>query len=206
MLRVAALRALPRWRARGDGQGAKAGSGKQHPTRGVAATPLTCQMTRATNRLPTSAPRHLQPDIKPCHHGRVIITHAQNPQGLRRIYLGGKSSLECWIEPDTAGHGWSFKAEEAHTGLPLSDADRRACMVHLLLELARTLDVSPDDLAATPYEAIAACHTANPLDSRRVPMPRSKTAEHGFMATAPNIRRPATDFRTPDSEFNHRRR
>lgn len=136
----------------------------------------------------------------------MIVTHTQNAEGQKRLYLGGKSSLECWIEPAADGAHWTFHAVDAVTGNALSNDDRRACLVHLLMGLARQIGVSPLKLAQVPYEVLAAAHTANPLDSRRVAMPRNKAQEHGFMATAPNIRRPATDFHAPGAGYARHRR
>jgi hypothetical protein len=45
----------------------------------------------------------------------MIVTHTQNAQGQRRLYLGGKSPLECWIEPDVDGVRWTFNALDAVT-------------------------------------------------------------------------------------------
>lgn len=135
----------------------------------------------------------------------MIVTHTQNAQGQRRLYLGGKSSLECWIEPDEDGTHWQFKALDAVTGNDLTDDERRACMTHYLIGLACELGIPPLELAHTLFEALAATHTSNPLDCRRVAMPRSKTVEHGYMATTPNIRRPATDFAYRDTHHFRRR-
>jgi hypothetical protein len=80
----------------------------------------------------------------------MIVTHTQNAQGQRRLYLGGKSSLECWIEPDEDGTHWQFKALDAVTGNDLTDDERRACMTHYLLGLARELGIPPLELAHMP--------------------------------------------------------
>ncbi len=124
----------------------------------------------------------------------MIVTHTQNAQGQKRLYLGGKSSLECWIEPDADGISWTFHAVDAVTGTLLTDEDRRSCLAFHLMGLSRTLGIPPLELAATPFEVLASAHTANPLESRRMAMPRAKALENGYMATAPHIRRPVADF------------
>lgn len=136
----------------------------------------------------------------------MIVTHTQNAAGQRRLYLGGKGSLECWIEPAADGIHWSFHATDAATGTDLSDDDRRACLAHHLMGLSRLLDIAPMDLAHTPFEILASAHTANPLAGRRMPMPRNKAQEHGFMATGPDIRCPTTDFTPSGAEFTRARR
>jgi hypothetical protein len=78
----------------------------------------------------------------------VIVTHTQNANGQRRIYLGGKSSLECWIEPKADNVGWTFHLDQAVTGNQLSDADTKAWAIHTLLKLSDELSVAPEDLAA----------------------------------------------------------
>ncbi|MDX2158962.1 MAG: hypothetical protein SFW09_20865 [Hyphomicrobiaceae bacterium] len=126
----------------------------------------------------------------------IIVTVNQNQAGQQRIYLGGKSSLEAWIEPKADKTGWTFHLDEAVTGNRISDDDRRIWAVHILLELARALDVSPNNLAAVPYEAITALHAADPFEGRRIAGPKRRVNEHGFMSTRPDIRRPASDFKS----------
>lgn len=120
----------------------------------------------------------------------MLVTHTTNPEGHRRVYLGGKSSLECWIEPDADGAGWSFHLETAPGCYPLPDDQRRAWAAHVLMALAQELAVSPADLAHVAFERIAALHTASPVEYRRVAVPRRQQVEHGFMATAPHVTRP----------------
>ncbi|MGE3916618.1 MAG: hypothetical protein AB7F78_13055 [Hyphomicrobiaceae bacterium] len=134
----------------------------------------------------------------------MIVTFTRNADGLERVYLGGKGSLECWIEPKTDKTGWTFHLDEAVTGNRLSDADRRDWAVHTLLALADVLGVAPDALAAVPFEAIAALHESDPYAGRRVASPRRRTLEQGFMATAPHIRRPTSDFVAPGASRSHR--
>lgn len=124
----------------------------------------------------------------------MIITHTQNAEGQRRVYLGGKGSLEAWIDPRADGRSWTFHLEDAVGGQPLSDADKKAWAIHLLVELARELSVACDVLKDVPFEAIAALHCGDPLAGRRVAMPRRRTIENGFMATRPDITRPSGDF------------
>ncbi len=190
----------------GKGQGARAGSGKQHrDLRAAVPHPYRQTNWMSVSPCPSEMQGPWRPPLSPLKLSVMIVTHTQNAQGQRRLYLGGKSSLECWIEPDQDGACWTFHALDAVTGNALNEEERRACMAYYLLGLAREMGILPLDLAQTPFEALAATHTSNPLDCRRVAMPRSKTVEHGFMATTPNIRRPATDFSTRDSEHYRRR-
>lgn len=124
----------------------------------------------------------------------MIITHTQNQAGQRRVYIGGKASLECWIEPTTNG-AWSFHLDESIAGVGTDDATKRAWAKHMLLALADALAVAPADLAAVPFEAIAALHTASAYANRRVPLPRRAPIENSFMATPPHITRPSGDYR-----------
>lgn len=138
----------------------------------------------------------------------MIITHTINPDGRRRLYLGAKGSLECWLEPrqvDSAGMpDWSFHLEEAFTGNRLTDADKREWAVYMLAALAAELDVPPDDLAAVPFEAIAALHAGSPFENRR--MPTSKRAPvNGYQAAKPGISRPAVGSGSHDREWQRTR-
>lgn len=134
----------------------------------------------------------------------MIITHATNAQGQRRVYLGGKSSLECWIEPDTDGVGWTLHVEPAVTGNPLVPEAQRDCAIQTLLNLADQLDVAPADLKPVPFERIAALHTGNPFECRRIAVPRSKAADHCFMASAPSTPKPGAHSQRPDQGHVHR--
>jgi hypothetical protein len=122
----------------------------------------------------------------------VIITHTQNANGERRIYLGGKGSMECWLEPQEKG--WTFKLDAAVTGQPLDQQQSREWATHILLQLAETLNVSHHDLAAVPFETIAALHSTDPFAGRRTSLGRRRPIEQGFVSTAPNIRRPQAEF------------
>ena len=135
----------------------------------------------------------------------MIITHTQDAHGHRRVYLGGKSSMECWIEPRDEGQGWRFDMAEAVSGNSLSADDQRAWAVHTLMKLAEILDVSPDQLAAVPFEAIAALHSSNPFDGRRVATPKKHGLEHGFMSTPPHVMRPQ-DFSDDRNNMERSRR
>jgi hypothetical protein len=137
----------------------------------------------------------------------MLVTHTVNATGQRRLYLGSRGSLECWIEPKDDGVAWSFHVEPGSGSNPLPPEQLRAFAVDILMKLANMLTVAAQDLAKVPFEAIAALHVANPLDFRRVPMPRRAQAENGYMHTAPNITRPSADFRTEDFvRTNFRRR
>lgn len=124
----------------------------------------------------------------------MIVTHTQNLNGQRRIYLGAKSSLECWIEPQQDGTAWTFHIDDAVTGNTLSAADRKATAIHTLMSLAEELGIAPDDLASVPFEMIAALHTADPYASRRMPAGRRRTIDNGYLASTPGITRPWAEF------------
>jgi hypothetical protein len=81
----------------------------------------------------------------------------------------------------------------------------RAWAIHTLMSLAVALKVPADELKSVAFEQIAALHTGNPADYRRVAVPRCKSVEYGFTATAPNITRPQADFRANNSGSNSRR-
>lgn len=115
----------------------------------------------------------------------MLVTHTTNPEGHRRVYLGGKSSLECWIEPLADGVGWSFHLETALGCYPLPEETRQAWANEVLITLAKQLEVSTTGLADVAFDRIAALHTGNPVDYRRVAVPRRQRVEHGFMASAP---------------------
>lgn len=136
----------------------------------------------------------------------MIVTHTVNAAGHRRVYLGGKSSIECWIEPDATGIAWSFHIDVAPTGFPMPQEQIRAWAIHTLLNLAVDLAVHPGELKAVPFERIAALHTANSAEYRRIATPRRQIIEHGYMAAAPKITRPYADSAGADfSEFRRRR-
>ena len=136
----------------------------------------------------------------------MIVTHTLDVHGNCRIYLGGKGSLECWLEPVDGAPSWTFKFAEAVCGNRLEPSQQRAYAEHVLLKLADALNVHPMDLASVPFEAIAALHTTNPFDGRRVPLPKKRSLEHGFMSTAPHITRPAADFSAQDHPSQRRQR
>lgn len=137
-------------------------------------------------------------------HDRImIVTHTQNAQGQHRVYLGGKGSLECWIEPEADKRAWIFRLDEAVTGNRLSDDDKRIWAIHTLLELANELHVLPDELKSVPFEMIAALHASDPYAGRRMAAPRRQVLDQAFMNTPPNIRRPQADFKRED--YHHRR-
>ena len=124
----------------------------------------------------------------------MIVTHTQNADGQRRVYIGGKGSLECWIEPQPDGGGWTFHMDEAVTGQSLGPDDKHRWAVHTLLALADGLGVSPDDLAVVPFEAIAALHSSDPFAGRRLPTGKRKVPENAFLAMGPGVTRPRADF------------
>lgn len=115
--------------------------------------------------------------------------------GQRRIYLGGKSSIECWLEPKDRT-AWRFCWEPAVTGQRLDAEQARASAVHLLGQLAEELHVAPVDLAAVPFDAIANLHENDPFSRRRMSQGRRRPIEQGFVATAPNASGRETGFET----------
>ena len=115
----------------------------------------------------------------------VIVTHTRNAEGQRRIYFGGKASVECWIEPEGDGGGWCFRWMPAVTGQPLSDADLRAIAEHTLRQLADELAVASDELSQVSFDDIAALHTTDPFVRRRMAQGRRRVAEQGFVAAPP---------------------
>jgi len=123
----------------------------------------------------------------------MIITHATDRHGNRRVYLGVKSSFECWITPCDDGRSWSFQCAPSLYSLPLSDADQRACAAAALLGLADELNVSPAELQSVPFETIAVLHTGGSTAGRRVAVPLARTMPHDFMATMPGITKPSAD-------------
>ena len=129
----------------------------------------------------------------------MIVTHTQNADGHRRVYLGVKASLDYWIEPNPDGT-WSFHLDDAIAGIPTDDALKRDCAKHMLLKLADELAVAPDDLASVPFEAIAALHTASVFANRRVPTPKRAPIENAYMTTPPTITRPRADFTTHERD------
>lgn len=139
--------------------------------------------------------RPLAPGRRCDHPSNMIVTHTTNPEGHRRVYLGGKSSLECWIEPLADGISWSFHLETAPGRYPLRDDQRRAWAAHTLMALAEELAVSPEELTTIAFERIAALHTASPLEYRRIAVPRRQRMEHGFMAEPPRVTSPSPQFR-----------
>lgn len=136
----------------------------------------------------------------------MIVTHTQNVAGSRRVYLNGKGSLEAWIEPRATGNGWTFHLADAVAGNPLSEADRHACAVHILLRLAKTLAIPPQELANVPFECIAALHGTDPFAGRRTASPKRRSIENAFLAAEPDIRRPTSDFAEAASSRRSRSR
>lgn len=134
----------------------------------------------------------------------MVITHTQTQDGDTRVYLGSKSSLECWIAPKADGKGWSFHMDTAIAGYPMTPYQKREWASHILLRLSNELQVSPHDLSNVPYEAIVALHQASPLEAKRGPVPRRKMAAHTYMATDPDVTRPSSDFSY--EEYEHYRR
>ncbi len=136
----------------------------------------------------------------------MIITHTINMQGQSRVYLGGTGSLVAWIEPLPDSTRWVFRFKEGLSAYPLDNPSMRSWATHLLLQLASLLDVAPQDLAHVPYETITSLHDDHPDGHSRMPTPRKRTLETAFMAMAPGITRPSSDFHAQDFPNNSRRR
>lgn len=127
----------------------------------------------------------------------MIITHATNRDGKARIFLGGRGSVDAYIDPDPDGRTWSFHIKPAPAASELSAEAMHAWAVHALMELAKALDVAPEHLKNVPFDCIAALHVPNPFETCRMRTPR-RQPENGYMATEPGLSRPATDFRSND--------
>ncbi len=135
----------------------------------------------------------------------MIITHTMNIHGHCRVYLGVTGSLNAWIEPLDDNQRWSFHVKQGLSAYPIPAADMRQWATHLLLQLAELLAVAPGDLADVPFETIASLHTGNPDEHSRMPTPRRRSLETAFMAIAPGITRPTSDFTAPDYTAGRRR-
>lgn len=134
----------------------------------------------------------------------MIVTLTTNSHGHQRLYLGGVSSLEVWIEKADDGRHWTFHMADAVGGNRLTDTEKRATAAHLLFNLSELLDCPTDDLAHIPFQVIASLHDANPRQHRRMAAPRRDVTENAYVATAPNMRRPRGDF--GPEHFEHFRR
>ena len=128
----------------------------------------------------------------------MIVTHTQSQDGHRRIYLGAKLSLECWIEPKEDGRAWTFHYDASAGASHVQPEDMRSWATSILLALSQELNVPPDTLADVPFETIAALHTAPPTHHRRVASPQRKVTEFGYISTPPNSTRPSADYRARD--------
>ncbi|MBX9861149.1 MAG: hypothetical protein K2Y42_00225 [Hyphomicrobium sp.] len=121
----------------------------------------------------------------------MIITHTRNAQGHTRVYLGGKASVECWIEPAANGIAWSFHMDTAPTAYPLPVEEMRGWAKRVLFQLAAEVGTEPETLKAVPFERIAALHTTNPADYGRAPAPRRQAYAHAFFTMPPETKQPA---------------
>lgn len=132
----------------------------------------------------------------------MIVTHTQNARGDRRIYLGGKSSLECWIEPGADNRKWTFHVETSPGAYPLPTDQQRAWAVHILNALSDRLHVPPNELHEAPFDSIAALHDQTPGEFKRAPTPKRQKFETAFVTSAPDVRSPVIDR----GATGHRRR
>lgn len=128
----------------------------------------------------------------------MIVTHTTNAQGHRRVYLGGKASMECWIEPNIGTAGWTFHAADAVSGSELTTEAKREWASYLLMRLCERLQTTADKLRDIPFDAIAALHDSNPFECRRMASSRRKVLENGYLATPPEKNAVASDFTASD--------
>lgn len=136
----------------------------------------------------------------------MIITHTVSEDGHRRIYLGVKLSIECWLEPHADGKGWGFHYDTCPGAIPMPPSDLRRWAAHVLMQLCHELNVAPDQLAAIPFDVIAALHAEPVTHHRRIPTPKRHINERGFMSTTPNVTRPSADYRARDFDDRQRQR
>jgi hypothetical protein len=183
---------VSRWRALGDRTPHEALAPKKQRTTGLTVTPHPNPKTNVLCLKAQQAPLPLTQLRR--QHPSMIITHATSATGHRRIYLGGKSSLECWLEPDANGQSWKFKHKVAPTAPQPTEQSLQIWANHLLLNLANDLNINPDQLTTTPFDCIAALHTVDPFEDGRTPAPRRKALEQGFMSNTPNLTRPTSDY------------
>ncbi|WP_072387130.1 hypothetical protein [Hyphomicrobium sp. CS1BSMeth3] len=123
----------------------------------------------------------------------MIITHAVDPHGNSRIYLGGKASIECWIEPSQEDASWTFHMQEGLSGTHLDHHQKHQWAIHILKALADEIGVAPSDLKGVPYHAIMNHHTPDPFDGRRAPAPRKQSYDTAYVATPPHRPPPRKD-------------
>ena len=120
----------------------------------------------------------------------MIITHTINGDGHRRIYLGGRASVECWIEPAADGVQWSFHMEQSGCCYPVSDHALREWAKSVLLNLSTEVGCAPTDLKSVAFDRIAALHVTSPLENRRMAVPSRQHNASGFVSAAPQIKQP----------------
>lgn len=123
----------------------------------------------------------------------MIVTLTESTDGQRRVYLGGKASLECYLAPRDDGVGWTFHLEEAVTGNKISANEKRNWALHTLQQLAFALGVGLDRLNLVPFAEITALHAADPYLARRVVSPKARVIENGFTAVSFATRTPTRD-------------
>lgn len=135
----------------------------------------------------------------------MLVTLTTNLDGHQRLYLGGTSSLETWLEKAADGRHWTFHVLDGLGGNILTDDDKKATAAHRLLDLCALLGCTPDQLPHVPFAVLASLHNGNPRENRRMATPRRDIAEHAYVATAPRMRRPKADFGADHFErFKHR--
>lgn len=132
----------------------------------------------------------------------MIISHTVNVNGQRRIYLGGKGSIDTWLEPKDDGKAWRvrFTPDDMHM---LTADDVRHSVVALMEKLASVLGVTAHQLDGVPFDAIARFHCTSTTRDRRIPSPQRDVIETGYMVTPPGVARSKTDFSAPDFNKYH---
>ena len=155
--------------------------------------------------LPTGKARAVAKPIPRFDPAPMLVTLTTNMDGHQRLYLGGASSLETWLEKAPDGRHWTFHTNDGLAAADTTDDERRATAAHRLATLCDMLGCTPDQLRHVPFAVIASLHNGNPRENRRMATPRRDLAEHAYVATDPHMRRPRADFRREDFEqFRHR--
>lgn len=132
----------------------------------------------------------------------MIISHAVNVDGKRRIYLGAQSSIDTWLEPKQDGKTWSIRFTPTDCGYHSQQQILEAIVCHMH-RLAAVLGVTPSGLDHVPFDDIAALHSTSTTRERRIPSPQRDTIETGYMVTPPGVQRSKNDFSAPDFHKYH---
>lgn len=117
----------------------------------------------------------------------MLLTLTQNAQGHRRLYLGGKSSCDFWLEPTENG-GWSVQSDSSVAGQAFTPEQRAEMASFALTRLANLLGTTVPELRNMPFDDLAQHHTADPFASRRVPLGRRKLPDNAFVPLSPTVK------------------